>query len=48
MPISQLELDDMWTVTYGDYQIDKRKFSNFSEMLKKLENEFGIKRLSGK
>uniref|UniRef100_A0A915NA82 Uncharacterized protein n=1 Tax=Meloidogyne floridensis TaxID=298350 RepID=A0A915NA82_9BILA len=46
MPISQLELDDMWTVSYGDYQIDKRKFSNFSEMLKKLENEFGIKRLS--
>nr|CAD2146970.1 unnamed protein product [Meloidogyne enterolobii] len=46
MPISQLELDDMWTVTYGDYQIDKRKFSNFPEMLKKLENEFGIKRLS--
>uniref|UniRef100_A0A1I8AYX3 Glycoside hydrolase n=1 Tax=Meloidogyne hapla TaxID=6305 RepID=A0A1I8AYX3_MELHA len=46
MPISQLELDDMWTVSYGDYQIDKRKFSNFSEMLKKLENEYGIKRLS--
>ncbi|CAK5041377.1 unnamed protein product [Meloidogyne enterolobii] len=46
MPISQLELDDMWTVSYGDYQIDKRKFSNFPEMLKKLENEFGIKRLS--
>ncbi|KAF7632342.1 hypothetical protein Mgra_00008267 [Meloidogyne graminicola] len=46
MPISQIELDDMWTITYGDYLIDKQKFSNFSEMLNILKNNYGINHLS--
>uniref|UniRef100_A0A914BYZ0 Uncharacterized protein n=1 Tax=Acrobeloides nanus TaxID=290746 RepID=A0A914BYZ0_9BILA len=37
--ISQLELDDMWTTKYGDYEIDCHKFPDFSNMIEQLRNK---------
>jgi alpha-glucosidase (family GH31 glycosyl hydrolase) len=48
LPISQLELDDMWTTTYGDYQINEKKFPDFKGMVKKLKENYGVPRMTGK
>lgn len=45
-PVSQLELDDMWTTKYGDYEIDTSKFANFSGMVQRLREDYGVPRLT--
>uniref|UniRef100_A0A915CK76 Glycoside hydrolase family 31 TIM barrel domain-containing protein n=3 Tax=Parascaris univalens TaxID=6257 RepID=A0A915CK76_PARUN len=40
--ISQLELDDRWSIKYGDFEFDETKFPNVKEMCTKL-NEQGIR-----
>jgi alpha-glucosidase (family GH31 glycosyl hydrolase) len=44
-PISQLELDDMWTATYGDFAIDTDKFPDFTGMVERMR-KIGVPRLT--
>lgn len=39
---SQLEIDDFWTPTYGDFEFDIQKFPNAIAMIRKL-NEMGFR-----
>ena len=35
---AQLEIDDMWTNTYGDYEFDRKKFPDVAAMVRQLNN----------
>ena len=39
--VAHLEIDDMWETSYGNLDFDEKKFGNFAELIKRLEDTYG-------